>query len=166
MTIGIIIVLQNRDDVRNWLAEIAASRGQDGAGRILVIVGRHWHELVIIYLLALLVVWFANPDEALPFMLGATAQSLIAIAVGVLITSFVGRFVTAGLSLPEDVRKRLPLLEGRLRAFVPGVMTVVIWVVVAGVIIAIGQAWALFDFAGWVASDEDWPWPARWSRRR
>ncbi|MFD1254309.1 Moderate conductance mechanosensitive channel YbiO precursor [Devosia equisanguinis] len=154
VTIGIIIVLQNRDDVRNWLAEIAARRGQDGAGRILVIVGRHWHELVIIYLLALLVVWFANPDEALPFMLGATAQSLIAIAVGVLITSFVGRFVTAGLSLPEDVRKRLPLLEGRLRAFVPGVMTVVIWVVVAGVIIAIGQAWALFDFAGWVASDE------------
>jgi len=110
--------------------------------------------LAITYLLALLVVWFANPDQALPFMLGATLQSLIAIVVGSLIVGFISRFVSVGLKLPGDVSQRLPLLESRLKAFVPAVMAVVRWVVIAGVIIAIGQAWALFDFAGWIGSDE------------
>lgn len=154
ITIAIIVVLQNKGDIRNWLADVSEKRGNDGTGRLLAALGQHWHVLAIAYLLALLVVWFANPESALPFMLGATMQSLVAIAVGTLIAAFIGRFVTAGLSLPEDVRQRLPLLETRLRAFVPGVMTIVRWLVIFGVLIAIGQAWALFDFAGWVASDE------------
>ncbi len=154
ITIAIIIVLQNKNDVRNWLAGISERRNNDGLGRLLAALGQHWHILAIAYLLTLLVVWFANPESALPFMLGATVQSLIAIAVGSLIVGFIGRFVSAGLSLPDDVRQRLPLLETRLRAFVPGVMAVVRWVVIFGVIISIGQAWALFDFAGWVGSDE------------
>jgi small-conductance mechanosensitive channel len=121
---------------------------------VLAAVGQHWHVLAITYLLALLVVWFANPDEALPFMLGATLQSLIAIAVGSLVAGFIGRFVNVGLRLPSDVSQRLPLLETRLQAFVPAVMAVVRWVVIATVVIAVGQAWALFDFASWIASEE------------
>ncbi|WIY52487.1 mechanosensitive ion channel [Devosia sp. YIM 151766] len=154
ITIAIIIVLQSKNDVRTWLAGISARRNNDGIGRALTALGQHWHVLAIAYLLTLLVVWFANPETALPFMLGASLQSLIAIAVGALIVAFIGRFVSAGLTLPDDVRQRLPLLETRLRAFVPGVMAVVRWVVIFGVLVAIGQAWALFDFAGWLSSEE------------
>ncbi|MFC3703919.1 mechanosensitive ion channel domain-containing protein [Devosia honganensis] len=154
VTIAIVIVLQNKDDVRNWLADMARRRDNDGLGRILVIIGQYWHVLAITYLLALLLVWFANPERALPFMIGATMQSLIAVAIGSLVVGFISRFVSAGLSLPEDVRQRLPLLETRLRAFVPGVMAVVRWIVIAAVLLAIGQAWALFDFVGWVSTEE------------
>lgn len=154
ITIAVIIVLQNKNDVRDWLSNISTRRNNDGLGRLLAALGQHWHVLAIAYLLTLLVVWFANPEEALPFMLGATAQSVIVIAVGSLIVGFIGRFVSAGLSLPDDVRQRLPLLETRLRSFVPGVMSVVRWVVIFGVLVAIGQAWALFDFVGWIGSDE------------
>ncbi|SMQ76044.1 small conductance mechanosensitive channel [Devosia lucknowensis] len=154
VTIGIIVVLQNKDDVRGWLQGISERREHDSLGRILNAIGSQWHVLVIAYLLALLVVWFANPDTALPFMIGATVQSVFAVVIGSLVIGFITRFVTAGLSLPDDVRKRLPLLEGRLKSFVPGVMNVVRWVVIAAVIVAIGQAWALFDFAGWIGSDE------------
>src|SRR5690606_9285242 len=80
VTIGVVVVLQNRDDVRQWLAGIAARRDNDGLGRVLLAVGQYWHVLVIVYLVALLLVWFANPDTALPFMIGATVQSLLAIA--------------------------------------------------------------------------------------
>ena len=152
--IGVVIVLQNKDDVRIWLVDLSQRHDRDGLWRLLAVLGRFWHLLVIGYLLTLLIVWFANPVGALPFMLGATFQSLIAIIVGTLIVTFISRFMSTGLSLPEDVRQRLPLLEGRLRAFVPRVMNVVRWVVVAGVIVAIGQAWGFFDFAGWIASDE------------
>jgi small-conductance mechanosensitive channel len=152
VTIGIIVVLQNKDDVRNWLSGIAERRGHDGTGQLLVVVGQYWHVVTIVYLITLLVVWFTNPEQALPFMLGATVQSIIAILVGVVIVGFISRFVSAGLRLPEDVKARLPLLEARLRAFVPTVMQVVRWVVIAGVLAAIAQAWALFDFVGWIGS--------------
>lgn len=151
---SIVIVLQNKDDVRLWLEGIAQRRENHGLWRLLGVVGQHWHVLVIAYLVALLVVWFANPDDALPFMLGATVQSAIAILIGTLIVTFIGRFVSTGMSLPGDVRQRLPLLEGRLKTFVPGVMGVVRWVVIAAIVIAIGQAWSLFDFVSWIGSDE------------
>lgn len=40
VTIGIIVVLQNKDDVRTWLAGIAAKRGHDGTGQLLILLGR------------------------------------------------------------------------------------------------------------------------------
>src|SRR5690606_31272957 len=120
--IGVVIVLQNKDDVRNWLVDISQQHDRDGLWRLLAVLGQFWHVLVIIYLLALRVVWFANPDGALPFMIGAAIQSVMSIVVATLIVTFISRFMSTGLSLPDDVRQRLPLLEGRLRAFVPRVM--------------------------------------------
>lgn len=151
--IGIIVVLQNKDDVRTWLTGIAARRGNDGTGQLLILLGQYWHVVAILYLVTLLVVWFTNPEQALPFMLGATVQSVIEILIGVVIVGFISRFVSGGLRLPADIRERLPLLETRLQTFVPTVMMVVRWVVIAGVLVAIAQAWALFDFVGWISSD-------------
>lgn len=152
VTIGIIIVLQNKHDVRTWLTGLAAR--QTGAfDQLLLLLARTWHVLAITYLIAILVVWFANPEQALPFMLGATVQSLIAILAGTVIAGFISRFVSVGLALPDDVKRRLPLLQERLYAFVPGVMMVVRWVVIAGVLAAIIQAWALFNVVEWLGSD-------------
>lgn len=154
VVIGIVIVLQNKLDVRQWLNDLAQKREKDGLGQLFVLVGQFWHLVAIAYLLALLVVWFANPERALPFMIAATIQSLIAIVVGAVIVGFVGRFVGVGLKLPGDIKARLPLLEARLHAFVPRVMQVVRWVVIAGVVLAILQAWSLFDFLGWIGSEQ------------
>lgn len=154
VVIGIVIVLQNKLDVRHWLNDLAQKREKDGLGQLFLLVGQFWHLVAIAYLLALLVVWFANPERALPFMIGATIQSLIAIVVGAVIVGFVGRFVGVGLRLPGDIKARLPLLEARLHAFVPRVMQVVRFVVIAGVVAAILQAWSLFDFLGWIGSEQ------------
>ena len=130
-----------------------SARDNDGFGQVLLLVGQYWHLVAIAYLVALLIVWFANPQQALPFMIGATVQSTIAVLVGVIVVAFISRFVSAGMRLPADIKQRLPLLEARLHAFVPRVMQVVRLVVIAGVVVAIGQAWALFDFVGWIGSD-------------
>jgi len=151
--IGIVIVLQNKDAVKQRLGAISERRGNDSLGRLLMLIGQYWHVVAIAYLLALLLVWFTNPDEALPFMLGATVQSIIAVLVGVVVVGFITRFVSVGLHLPDDIKQRLPLLEARLQAFVPRVLQIVRLFVVAVVLLVIAQAWALFDFAGWIASE-------------
>lgn len=150
--IGIIIVLQCRAGVRAWLTQRAARR-KGGYGQFLLLVGHYWHLVAIAYLVALLVVWFANPDRALPFMIGATVQSALVILVGMLVVGFISRFVGVGLVLPPDVKQRLPLLEARLHAFVPRIMQVVSWIVIIVVLMLIAQAWHLFDFVGWISSD-------------
>ena len=152
VVVGIIIVMQNRDDVRTWLGELGARR-QDGIGQLLRLLGQLWHVLAIAYLLALLVLWFTNPDEALPFMLGATVQSVVAILVGALVVTFISRAVSFGLNLSPEVKQRLPLLETRLKAFVPRVMQIVRWVAIVVVAAAIIQAWGIFDVAEWALSD-------------
>jgi moderate conductance mechanosensitive channel len=74
------------------------------AVEIACLVGRYWHLIAIFYLVALLVVWLTNPQEALPFMLRATVQSLLAIAVGAFVISFISRFVNVGLRCPTTSR--------------------------------------------------------------
>jgi small conductance mechanosensitive channel len=152
--IGIVVVLQNKDDVRLWLTDLAARRNNDGYGQLLLLIGRYWHVFAIVYLLSLLVVWFANPYRALPFMLGATVQSLLAILAGTLLFRFIARFVARDLHVPGEIKDRLPLLENRLQTFVPTVMQVVRWTIVIGVVLAILQAWRLFNFAGWISSED------------
>ena len=151
--IGILIILQNKHQVRDALSARSRAGREDALSRSLAVVGAYWHLIAIFYLIALLVVWLTNPAEALPFMLRATVQSLLAIAVGAFIITFISRFINAGLRLPDDVKERLPLLETRLQAFVPRVMQVVRTIVLISVIIAIAQAWALVDFMGWVATE-------------
>ncbi|MFN4271625.1 MAG: mechanosensitive ion channel domain-containing protein [Aliihoeflea sp.] len=151
--IGILIILQNKNQVRDALSARARAGREDVLSRTLAVVGRYWHMVAIFYLLALLAVWLTNPAEALPFMLRATGQSLLAILVGSFVIGFISRMINVGVRLPDDIKERLPLLEARLQAFVPRVMQIVRTIVLFGVIIAIAQAWSLIDFFGWVATE-------------
>jgi small conductance mechanosensitive channel len=151
--IGVVIVLQNKNDVRSWLTELAARRHNNGYGQVLLLIGRLWHLAAIAYIICLLIAWFANPNGALPFMLSATAQSLVAVLIGVIISRFVGSAVGHGLHVPAEIKQRLPLLELRVQAFVPAVMQFVRWMVVVGVALAIAQAWHIFNFVGWIGTE-------------
>lgn len=153
LVIGVIVVLQNRERVRTRLAVRASHGHNDTLGRAGAAFAGVWHLIAIFYLFAVFVVWLVNPREALPFMLAATVQSIMAVVIGGLIVAFISRFVNVGMKVPDDVRARLPALEGHLQAFVPRVMQVVRTMVLIGIVIAIAQAWGLIDFLGWAASE-------------
>jgi small-conductance mechanosensitive channel len=151
--IGILIVLQNKRPVRDMLARRVRDGRTDIASRSLAFLGSYWHIIANAYLIAILFVWLANPEAALPFVLNATVKSVIAILAGGVIISVISRFIHVGIKLPDDVKRRLPLLEGRLHAFVPRLMQLVRTITLVGVVIALAQAWGLIDFAGWVGSE-------------
>ena len=150
---AILIVLQNRTAVRAALKARNRRDPDDILGRLLAWLGSVWHMLAILWLLALFVIWSASPGDALRFMLVATAQSAVAVLLGVVATVLITRAITSGLRMPEDVRRTLPLLEGRLNAFVPTMLQVVRLGVAAAVLIAIGQIWQVVDFLAWLASE-------------
>ncbi|MEJ8574001.1 mechanosensitive ion channel domain-containing protein [Microbaculum marinum] len=150
----ILIILQNKGRVRAFLHRRMEAGKTDALGRFFAFLGNHWHQIAILYLIAFFVVWSVNPEEALPFMLRATAESLAAIVVGVLVTGFVSRAISLGLRLPDDVKQRLPLLESRLNAFVPTVLKAVRLVVLVAVLLTIADAWNLLQVLEWIGSEE------------
>jgi moderate conductance mechanosensitive channel len=153
LVIGIVIILQNRVRVRQTLSSRAASGRADFISRTGAFMAGSWHLLAIAYLVAIFVVWLINPATALPFMVTATVKSIIAVIVGGLVITFVGRFTHAGLRLSDDVRARLPALESRLQAYVPRVMQIIRGIVTFGVLVAIAQSWGIIDFLGWLSSE-------------
>ncbi|MGX1096803.1 mechanosensitive ion channel domain-containing protein [Amorphus sp. MBR-141] len=150
----ILIVLQNKTRVRGFLHRRMEAGKTDALGRFFAFLGNHWHQITILYLIAFFIVWLVNPIEALPFMLRATVESLIAIVVGVLVTAFISKAISLGLRLPADVKERLPLLETRLNAFVPTVLKVVRLVVLVVVLLAIADAWNLLKVFDWMVSED------------
>jgi len=148
-----MIIMQNRDTVRSWLTRQAERVQSEVVARSLSILARYWHVVAIGYIVLIFGLWLADHEAALPFVLMATAQSLIAIAVGVALTVAVTRVTAGGMHLPDDIRTRLPLLEQRLNAFVPNVLRVIRIVLVLGVVIAVAQIWLVADVLGWVSSD-------------
>jgi small conductance mechanosensitive channel len=154
LVLSIIIVLQSKDAVRAQLLSVAARRQQSGVVQLLRPLALYWHLLVVLYLVALFVVWLTNPADALPFMMAGTVQSAIAVGIGLVIFMFISHLAGAGLRVPNEVNQRLPLLQGRLQAFVPLVMGFVRWGVVVGVLLALAQIWLVLDVVGWAASDK------------
>jgi moderate conductance mechanosensitive channel len=153
LLITLLIILQNRDRVRQTLSSRAASGRSDFLSRSGAFLSGIWHLIAIAYAVSAFVVWLVNPEIALPFMVAATVKSIVAFIFGGLVITFIARFANAGLRLPDDVRLRLPMLEGRLQAFVPLMMQVVRTLVSTGVVIAVAQSWGLIDFLGWLGSE-------------
>lgn len=154
IVIAILIILQNKTRVRSFLNRRMEAGKTDALGRFFAFLGNHWHQIAILYLVAFFVMWIVNPLEALPYMLRATVETLVAIVVGVIVTAFVSRTISFGLRLPPDVKERLPLLETRLNSFVPTVLKVVRIIVLVCVLLAIADAWDLVEVFDWMISED------------
>ena len=145
LAMAIVVILQNRQGLRQVLAAKAQAREGDFIGRGLMLLARIWHLLAMAYCVGLFVAWVVHPRGALPFMVSATGESILAIVLGIVVAAVISRAITAGLRLPDEVRQRLPLLEARLNAFVPGMLQVVRGLVLVGVVLMVARAWGVFD---------------------
>lgn len=150
---ALAIILQNRDDVRTRLRAMA-QRTQLTFGRVLLLMlSRSWHLIAIGYFLALVIVAVLNPEAALPFMLGATAQTVIAIAAGIFVAVVLAQIISRRIRLAEDTRTRFPLLEERLNSAIPGLLQVVRAVILFVVLLVVLDAWAVFNLPEWLRSE-------------
>jgi small-conductance mechanosensitive channel len=122
-------------------------------GSRLHFLSRVWHVLGIGYFTILLVVSQIDPTNALPFMARATAQTLLVIGVGSLLILLLNAVLAKPIQLSEDLRRRLPLLEARVNAYVPAILKVVGWIIRIVVVLLILDAWHAFDLSRWLASD-------------
>ncbi|MCC3261930.1 hypothetical protein LLE87_27535, partial [Paenibacillus polymyxa] len=122
-------------------------------GSRLRLLSRIWHVLGIAYFTILLVVSQVDPTDALPCMARATAQTLLVIGVGSLLILLLNAVLAKPIRLSDDLRRRLPLLEARVNAYVPAALKVVGWIIRIIIVLLILDAWRAFDLSRWLASD-------------
>lgn len=146
------VIWRNRQTVRGHLDRRAAN-ATTFMGSRLHILARVWHVLGIGYFTILLVVSQVDPTNALPFMARATAQTLLVIGVGSLSILFLNAVLAKPIRLPDDLRKRLPLLEARVNAYVPATLKLVGLIIRIVLVLLVLDAWRAFDLSRWLASD-------------
>ena len=146
------VIWQNRHSVRDRLNRHAANAATFMGSR-LHFLSRIWHVLGIAYFTVLLIVSQIDPTNALPFMARATAQTLLVIGVGSLLILLLNTVLAKPIRLSDDLRRRLPMLEARVNAYVPAMLKGVGWIIRIVIVLLVLDAWHAFDLSRWLASD-------------
>ncbi|HEY4199327.1 MAG TPA: mechanosensitive ion channel domain-containing protein [Devosiaceae bacterium] len=151
VVLGLVLnlVLRLKEPVTQWLV----ARTGNSDNQLLRFLARYWHVPVILYVLALMVVALTRPEWVLARMLAATFSIAVAIIIGMVAAGLLTRLIMAGVKLPPTFSSRVPLLERRLNAFVPRVLTVLRLVVVLAVAGYAIDTIGIFDVSGWLESD-------------
>ena len=149
---AVAVVLKNRVRLRDNLNAIGA-RSTLAASRVsLQLFARTWHLFALFYFLMVFVLTLVRPGDALPFVLFATLETLAAVVVGLLVSSFITQTIGRRIQLSDDLRHKLPMLEKRLNRYVPNALRILRTVIVV-VIMVVLDAWGAFDLATWYASE-------------
>ncbi|WP_227875779.1 mechanosensitive ion channel domain-containing protein [Kushneria konosiri] len=147
------VILKNRKTLRDNLNGRADESNFAFFSTLLRILGRVWHLFALAYFTVLLVVSQLQPAEALPFMAHATVQTLLAVGVGILISSLLTIALSRRIHLSEGLRERLPQLEARINSYVPKALRGLRILLGIFVVLTVLDAWKAFDLPGWLTSD-------------
>lgn len=150
---GVRVVWKNRKTVKAGLIARADQSTTAIFSTLLRILGRTWHLLALAYFTVLLVVTQAEQEQALAFMVSATIQTLVAIAIGLILASVLSSLLSRRIHLPEQWRKTLPLLENRINAYVPVTLKTLRLLILITVSLVVLDAWQAFDLPAWLASE-------------
>jgi small-conductance mechanosensitive channel len=152
-TMVVILVLQNRTAVADWLRD-GRPRGAGpraaaaGLGRRLADV---WHVLVILYVAAIYLVWALGVVGGFIYLVRGTALSLLILALSRIGTSLLRRAIDRGFAVGADLTQRLPGLEARANRYLPVLNAVLRGAIYLVASVALLQAWGADSFA-WLGS--------------
>ncbi|EAQ03218.1 Small-conductance mechanosensitive ion channel [Pseudooceanicola batsensis HTCC2597] len=112
----------------------------------------HWHWPALAYLFVMFMIVLVRPGDAVFRAFAASGQVAVIGLIGVAISGLISRAMARGVSLPDRITTRMPLLETRLNRFVPRLLFVLRLVIFLLVVLFAMNAIDLIDLRGWMAS--------------
>lgn len=149
---SLILILQNRVWVRDRLARAYDQGDHSVSAQFNWLLGRVWWLIAIVYAVTVFSAWLTSPTRGLEFIVAASLKTIAAMTIGGLVTTLLSWLIAHGIPVPVSAKERLPLLERRINAFIPTLLTVIRVLVVIVVLSVILEAWRLLNFSGWVAT--------------
>ena len=150
---AVAVVLKNRTRLRAELNALAVRSDYTASRITLQLFARTWHLFALAYFFMVLVLTLTRPADALPFVLIATVKTVVAVVVGMLLSSLLTHTIGRRIRLSDDLRRKLPLLEPRLNSYIPNALRVIRTVIVVAVVLIVLDAWGAFNLTAWYASE-------------
>jgi len=146
-------VIRARMPVARWLnANAGTIRDDDVETPFLARLATLWYLPVLGYLGVLLFILLARPGNVLLPMLRATGLVIVAVIAGMMINDLMFRAANRGITLPDYVTYRLPLLQRRLNTMLPRILFVIRTALIVVVIAVSLDIVGLLDFSGWLST--------------
>ncbi|MBO0346873.1 mechanosensitive ion channel [Roseibium sp. CAU 1637] len=154
---GVVIYLlglirSNRGPVRRGMKAYAQNMSSEIASRALDGVARIWDLLAMLYVLTVFGIWLSRPLDAFTIAIQSTGLTLVTVAAGFLLSAVATRAIVGGVRLPEELRVKLPALQGRINAFVPRILKIFRFLVALVTILLLLDIWGVVSFISWVSS--------------
>ncbi|MCW2306752.1 mechanosensitive ion channel domain-containing protein [Rhodobium gokarnense] len=165
----VTLVLRRRGPVSRWLmtrisppqpvldadgqptGEMAPS--QRRPSRLVRTLAQSWHWFALAYLAVMFFIVLTRPATAVFAAVFASVEIVLAVVVASLVSAMIAKAIVRGVSLPESLNARLPMLERRLNRLIPYFLIAVrIAIGVALILFALDVIGAI-DVAGWLGTD-------------
>ena len=147
------VIFNNRRLFTDRLKHMAENASVGFFGVLFTLASKLWVILALAYFTTLFVFSQIDPTDALPFMLSATLQTLVAAAIGFGISGLLSRAIGKRVALSEGLHEKLPMLEARVNAYVPNALKFIRLLILVVFVLVVANAWHLFDLGAWLASE-------------
>ncbi|MBD1547368.1 mechanosensitive ion channel domain-containing protein [Roseibium aggregatum] len=146
------LIHRNRREVAHGLSAHADQMPGAFGKRAMKVFARIWHICANFYVLLVFGLWLTSPFQAVAIAIRATGLSVLTIMAGTAVTLIMTRAITGGIRLPEELKKSLPALQGRINAFVPRLLKLLRIFVFLVTLVLLLEIWGFIDIVGWLHS--------------
>lgn len=145
----IVLILQNRIRVRDWIAQPGRSTRLSHLQRRVAGV---WHLVAIAYAIAAYGVWALALRDGFALLARGTAFTAAAFAVGFFILKQADRGLQGAVRVDAQARRRTPMLPQHTIRYLPVLKSLVHGLIYVLIALTVLQAWGV-DTYGWLASE-------------
>lgn len=127
----------------------------DGTGHnpgVMVSLARNWYWFALAYLVFMFVTVLSRSSSAVAGTLVASGKIAAALIVASMLFGYLSKITTGGLTLPNEINQKLPLLERRLNRFVAPTLKAVRYLIVALVVLFALHTMGVIALGSWMRS--------------
>lgn len=150
---ALTVILKKRIPVRDLIIHKADEATMSASRVALRLLARVWHVIALLYAFMVFGVTLLHPQTALPFVLIATLKTIVYIGLGMLVSGLLTQLIGRRITLSDEIRARLPMLESRLNSYIPTFLKVIRAIILIAVVMYTLDAWGAFDLAAWYATE-------------
>nr|WP_243454058.1 mechanosensitive channel protein [Oceanisphaera pacifica] len=150
---AVTVILKNRVRLRQAIRQKAEKSTISASQFSLILLSRTWHLIALAYFTVVLVLTLLSPAEALPYVLFATLKTIGIVIVSILLSSLLAQTLGRRITLSNELRRKLPLLEARINSYVPPALHFLRILIVSIALLLVLNAWYIVDLNAWYESE-------------
>jgi small conductance mechanosensitive channel len=147
----LVLIGQNRQPVRNWMRRDRSQqrhlRHVTGLTGARIYFAAVWHLLAMLFVAVTFCTWLLDVEGGLTYILRASAATIGAFVVARVLAISTDRVIDHGIGVSRRIGDGSPILQSRLDRYLPGMRSLLHWLIFIGLVLCWFYAWGIDSFA-------------------